>query len=308
VDAYTAETRDWLDERYRRTTADGVYLAHQPIYGFRGGHCEPWLLERYVRTLESMRALSRLEFRTLLDVGASEGYKAALAARLFGCQAVASDLSAEACRRAREIYGLRAEPGDVQELPFGDGEFDVVFCSETLEHVKDFRQGVTELLRVARGAVVITVPHEPEETIQAGEAAGVPHRHVQSLDSSSLDWVGPELGAEVEVQRLVHPLSVGLSGLAEGAKRAIDPARGGLVRAALHAHNLLVPVTSRIAGARAEAGLAVMDRLLCRSTGSYRAIQFVVVKDPSARRSRPRRRVRAREVIGFAVPLLRLEP
>jgi SAM-dependent methyltransferase len=48
---------------------------------------------------------------------------------------------------------------DMQRLPFGDGEFDLVVHSDTLEHVADPVQGMRECLRVVgEGWVVFTVP------------------------------------------------------------------------------------------------------------------------------------------------------
>ena len=39
--------------------------------------------------------------------------------------------------RANEIFKLKATPVDIHNLPFKDNEFDVVICSETLEHVTE---------------------------------------------------------------------------------------------------------------------------------------------------------------------------
>ncbi len=39
---------------------------------------------------------------------------------------------------------------DVQEIPFPDGEFDVIFCNHILEHVEDDRKAMRELRRVLR--------------------------------------------------------------------------------------------------------------------------------------------------------------
>lgn len=50
--------------------------------------------------------------------------------RLFAAQVTATDLSENACRRAREIFGLSARSTDLHELPFADGDFDVALCSE----------------------------------------------------------------------------------------------------------------------------------------------------------------------------------
>ena len=192
MDTYTEETRAWLDRRFEETSPDGVYLAHQPIYGFDAGHCEPSLLPRYVRTLEIMRALAQLRFGSCLDAGAAEGYKAELARRLFGADVVATDLSENACRRAREIFGLTARSGDLHDLPFEDGEFDVALCSETLEHVSDFRSALSELLRVARTAVVITVPHESHDRVEENRSSGEPHAHINSFGLDSLDFLERE--------------------------------------------------------------------------------------------------------------------
>jgi SAM-dependent methyltransferase len=305
MDEYTADTKAWLERRYRQTSPRGVYQAHQPIYGFRAGNCEPYLFERYVRTIEMLRALAQLRFSTCVDIGAAEGYKADLVRRVFGASVVASDLSEEACKRAEEIYGLRTQVADVQALPFADGEFDVALCSETLEHVPDLAAGVREVLRVASKAAIITVPHEPLEVVEHNREAGREHDHIQALDVHSLDWVRDELGYDVTVQPIVHPLTVGLSSLVEGARHALlEPQAAhrasNLVRRAL---NALAGSTSRVLGVGSEAALVPADRAACRVSSTHRALVFVVVKDPAAFSSQPLRRVRPREILDVAVPL-----
>lgn len=48
--------------------------------------------------------------------------------------------------------------GDVESLPFRNGAFSKVHCHHVLEHTEDPGCGVSELLRVANGRVVISVP------------------------------------------------------------------------------------------------------------------------------------------------------
>jgi 2-polyprenyl-3-methyl-5-hydroxy-6-metoxy-1,4-benzoquinol methylase len=46
-------------------------------------------------------------------------------------------------------------------LSFGDDEFDLVAAIEVLEHVPDPRQTLTQMARVARRHVLVSVPREP---------------------------------------------------------------------------------------------------------------------------------------------------
>jgi O-antigen/teichoic acid export membrane protein/ubiquinone/menaquinone biosynthesis C-methylase UbiE len=49
--------------------------------------------------------------------------------------------------------------GSAQDLPFADSSFDTVACFETLEHLPDPGKALSELRRVARKNVVLTVPN-----------------------------------------------------------------------------------------------------------------------------------------------------
>lgn len=55
--------------------------------------------------------------------------------------------------------GIRYVQGDACELPFGDGEFDIVFSNAVIEHVGDRerqRELVSEAVRVGRRAFITT--------------------------------------------------------------------------------------------------------------------------------------------------------
>ncbi|WP_336082949.1 class I SAM-dependent methyltransferase [Nocardia sp. SSK8] len=57
--------------------------------------------------------------------------------------------------------------GDALDLPYGDGEFDVVIASEILEHVPEDDRAIAELSRVLKpgGALAVTVPRWLPERI-----------------------------------------------------------------------------------------------------------------------------------------------
>ena len=52
----------------------------------------------------------------------------------------------------------RAVLSDLTSLPFRDDAFDLVVCSEALEHLADDQQALRDLVRVSRDEIVITVP------------------------------------------------------------------------------------------------------------------------------------------------------
>ncbi len=153
---YTRTTRAWLEQRFARRNPTGTYFAHMPVYGLGHPDAEGGHVGRYARLLRLLRALDALPFRSLLDVGGAEGYLVHLARTIWGAETATTDLSHEACLRAQELFGVPAAAVDCARLPFADGAFDVVVCSEVIEHVEHPVETLLELQRVARVAVVLT--------------------------------------------------------------------------------------------------------------------------------------------------------
>ncbi|HET6202024.1 MAG TPA: class I SAM-dependent methyltransferase [Planctomycetota bacterium] len=216
---YTRLTRSWLDARYRLRSPEGIFRAHAPIYGFGSPHSDPDAHFRIARALRILRALDGLRFETLLEVGGGEGYLGRLVRRLFGARVLSGDLSAEAGRRAFEFFGLEAAAFDAARLPFRDAAFDVVVCSEVIEHVEFPVETLLELDRVAGGAILVTSQEFRADrgTVEANlaERRDLPHAERNFLHPDDLRLL---LGAEIEWSPLYRELGETPSGREAVAK------------------------------------------------------------------------------------------
>jgi SAM-dependent methyltransferase len=90
------------------------------------------------------RAVAEVRPRESSMPGCGDG---AVASTLAAPEVVCVDVSPAAVEAAR-ARGLEARVADIQELPFADGEFDVVICNHVLYHLPDLDAGVRELARV----------------------------------------------------------------------------------------------------------------------------------------------------------------
>jgi SAM-dependent methyltransferase len=94
-----------------------------------------------------------------LDLGCGDGR---LTAKLRANAVTAADVSQVALRRAAarlpgaELASLVPD----EALPFVDGEFELVLCTETIEHVRDVQLFLSEIRRVLRpgGGLALTTP------------------------------------------------------------------------------------------------------------------------------------------------------
>jgi ubiquinone/menaquinone biosynthesis C-methylase UbiE len=87
--------------------------------------------------------------KRVLDAGCGLGELAERFAKELGADVKAIDLSPRMVELTR-ARGVDVQVGDVQHLPFADGEFDCVFAGWMLYHVPDLDQAIAECARVLR--------------------------------------------------------------------------------------------------------------------------------------------------------------
>jgi len=132
---------------------------------------------------------------SVLDVGCGSGHL------LRALERVPLRAGLERARRAlRHVPGLPAL-GSAHALPFADRSFDVVACTEVLEHLEDdvLAQAVGELKRVARRVVLISVPNQEPRLRNAVRCPRCGRQfdcygHLRSFDEQSLGALFGDLG------------------------------------------------------------------------------------------------------------------
>jgi ubiquinone/menaquinone biosynthesis C-methylase UbiE len=112
--------------------------------------------------------------KVILDLGCGNGSVSFLLWHL-GAKVHSMDISKQALESTRNLrrlseHSAQFEPnlcqGDATKLPLREETFDIVFCIETLEHLRDDRSAIKEIERVTKsgGTVVLAVPYDSKVT------------------------------------------------------------------------------------------------------------------------------------------------
>ena len=134
--------------------------------------------------------------KRVLEVGCGAGAMAQRVRDELGAEVVAIDTSERMIELTRQRE-VEAYVGDVQELPFGDGEFDCVFAGWVLYHVLDRERAIRECARVLRpGGRFVTATLADENISDLWNFLGSPR--IRNLGFSSAN------GAEQLERHFAH--------------------------------------------------------------------------------------------------------
>lgn len=142
-----------------------------------------------------------------LDVGCGSGVLAARAAAL-GREVVAVDADPDMVTVSETVVPGRVLEGSLPDLPFDEGEFDVVTANFVINHVADPRGAMRELARVARPGGYVAATIWPALGSAWGALVADAFQAAGVIPSPS-----PRLSPELDFERSVD----GLRGLAETA-------------------------------------------------------------------------------------------
>jgi ubiquinone/menaquinone biosynthesis C-methylase UbiE len=103
------------------------------------------------------KILNTISSNNVLEVGCGRGYLANLISKnhkITACDIVISS------HLKKKFPKIKFVAGDIENVPFKDGEFETVISTHTLEHTKDLKKAVNELRRVCSKELIIVVPRQ----------------------------------------------------------------------------------------------------------------------------------------------------
>ena len=214
-----SERRRKLAAEMERKKAGATRWFDRRAGSYEGGRTSKW---RDPVQRASLEALELSPADRLLDVGCGTGAASRQAARI-GATVVGVDLSPkmirEAVERARGLSNVEFEIADVEHLPFANGKFTAVLCSNAFHHYPDPSRAVAEMVRVLTPGGRLAIGDATSDL----RAARIADRFLRWFEPGHVRlYRSVELGAFVRGAGLEH---VQLRRLSEGGFAIVRGAR-----------------------------------------------------------------------------------
>ena len=132
----------------------------------------------------------------ILDVGVGLGR---LLRQVPQLERYGTDISLTYLGRAAQ-HGIDVCCAMVEDLPYHDAMFDVITCTDVLEHVLDLNLACHNMLRVLKpgGVLIVRVPYREDLAVYASPSCPYEFVHLRNFDEHSLRLLFEKIvGAEV---------------------------------------------------------------------------------------------------------------
>jgi len=157
-----------------RFEADYYELLHPEVYGKREQ-------KRITLMLQVVDRLVAGNQRKALDFGAGTGNLTGKLLRM-GYSVTAIDISAEMCALLKKRFSAYLKAGKlevlnspIEDVSFGEGEFDLVTCYSVLHHLPDYAGAVRRLSVFLKKGGVMYLDHEPSPFYWKSESQSLAH-------------------------------------------------------------------------------------------------------------------------------------
>lgn len=122
---------------------------------------QKFLINNFLKTF--LNEAKKLSLQSILDVGCGEGFTLEkLRENKIGKELTGIDFSKSAIEIGKNLHpDLSLKLGTIYHIPFKPNSFDLIICSEVLEHLKYPEKALQELVRVTKKNCIISVPNEP---------------------------------------------------------------------------------------------------------------------------------------------------
>jgi 2-polyprenyl-3-methyl-5-hydroxy-6-metoxy-1,4-benzoquinol methylase len=119
------------------------------------------LINKFFSSLISLA--KPLEIESILDAGCGEGFTMnKLIENRIGNKVEGIEYAKEAISIGKKIFpNLTIKQASIYNLPYKDNFFDLVTCTEVLEHLENPEKAIKEMLRVTKKYLILSVPNEP---------------------------------------------------------------------------------------------------------------------------------------------------
>ena len=119
------------------------------------------MIERFFSSLVTLA--KPLNAKKILDAGCGEGFSLnKLMINKIGEELEGIEYSKEAIDLGKKLFPkANIKQGSIYEFPYKDNSFDLIVCTEVLEHLEDPQKALLEIIRVSKKHIILSVPNEP---------------------------------------------------------------------------------------------------------------------------------------------------